>query len=220
MRILLVEDDTANGRALVTTLEQHEHTVDWAKDGVAADKMLESHEYNAVLLDLTLPDRDGLDLLRDLRSTGSRVPVIVITSRAPVAERVRALNLGADAYIVKPLDISELVAQLRAVVRRVGGHTGAVLTNGHITLDPVTHEVRLGKRSIVLTRREFAVLYALLLRPGALVGKAELENHVYASDEVVESNAIDFLIHGLRKKLGQHVIKNVRGVGWMVDCGA
>lgn len=219
MRILLVEDDKIVGEALVAALKHEQHAVDWAKDGITADKMLVSTEYQAVLLDLTLPGRDGLDLLRDLRNRGSRVPVIVMTSRDAVVERVRGLDLGADDYVVKPVNISELLARLRAAVRRQGGQARAVLTNGQVSLDPVTHEARLGDRSFALTRREFAVLHALLLRPGAMLGREELKNRVYAAHEVVEENAIDFVIHGLRKKLGQDVIKNVRGVGWRVDRG-
>jgi two-component system, OmpR family, response regulator len=219
MRILLVEDDVMIGEALVTALKDEAHAVDWVKDGMAAAKALQSREHQAVLLDLNLPRRDGLDLLRELRSKGDAVPVIIITAREAVADRIRGLDLGADDYVSKPFDVSELLARLRAVIRRKGGQAGAVLTNGRVTLDPVTREVRLGEKFYVLTGREFAVLHALLLRPGAIMGRDELKRRVYGIDEPVESNVIDFVIHGLRRKLGPEVIKNIRGMGWMVDRG-
>jgi len=220
MRILLVEDDIMIGEALVTALRDEAYAVDWVRDGMAAGKVLQSQEHQAVLLDLNLPKRDGLDLLRELRSKGGAVPVIIITAREAVAERIRGLDLGADDYVPKPFEVNELLARLRAVIRRKGGQAGAVLTNGTVTLDPVTREVRLGEAFCVLTGREFAVLHALLLRPGAIVGREELKRRVYGLDEPVESNVIDFVIHGLRKKLGPDVIKNIRGMGWMVDRGA
>ncbi len=217
MRILLVEDDVMIGEALVTALKDDAHAVDWVRDGMAAGKALQSREHQAVVLDLNLPKRDGLDLLRELRGRGDPVPVIIITAREAVADRIRGLDLGADDYIPKPFDVNELLARLRAVIRRKGGQAGAVLTNGKVTLDPVTREVRLGDKFHVLTGREFAVLHALLLRPGAILGRDELRRRVYGVDEPVESNVIDFVIHGLRRKLGPEVIKNIRGMGWMVD---
>jgi two-component system OmpR family response regulator len=220
MRILLVEDDVMIGEALVTALRDEAYAVDWVRDGMAAGKALQSQEHQAVLLDLNLPKRDGLELLRELRGKGGAVPVIIITAREAVAERIRGLDLGADDYVPKPFEVNELLARLRAVIRRKGGQAGAVLTNGTVTLDPVTREVRLGESFCVLTGREFAVLHALLLRPGAIVGREELKRRVYGLDEPVESNVIDFVIHGLRKKLGADVIKNIRGMGWMVDRGA
>lgn len=220
MRILLVEDDVMIGEALVTALRDEAYAVDWVREGMAAGKALQSQEHQAVLLDLNLPKRDGLELLRELRSKGSAVPVIIITAREAVAERIRGLDLGADDYVPKPFEVNELLARLRAVIRRKGGQAGAVLTNGTVTLDPVTREVRLGENFCVLTGREFAVLHALLLRPGAIVGREELKRRVYGLDEPVESNVIDFVIHSLRKKLGPDVIKNIRGMGWMVDRGA
>jgi two-component system OmpR family response regulator len=220
MRILLVEDDLMIGEALVTALRDEAYAVDWVREGMAAGKALQSQEHQAVLLDLNLPKRDGLELLRELRGKGSAVPVIIITAREAVAERIRGLDLGADDYVPKPFEVNELLARLRAVIRRKGGQAGAVLTNGTVTLDPVTREVRLGENFCVLTGREFAVLHALLLRPGAIVGREELKRRVYGLDEPVESNVIDFVIHSLRKKLGPEVIKNIRGMGWMVDRGA
>ena len=220
MRILLVEDDVMIGEALVTALKDDAHAVDWVREGMAAGKALQSREHQAVLLDLNLPRRDGLELLRELRSQGNAVPVIVITAREAVAERIRGLDLGADDYLSKPFEVKELLARLRAVIRRKGGQAGAVLTNGAVTLNPVTHEVRVGETFCLLTPREFAVLHALLLRPGAILGRDELRRRVYGIDEPIESNVIDFVIHGLRRKLGADVIKNIRGMGWMVERGA
>lgn len=220
MRILLAEDDRMIGEALVTALKDETYAVDWVRDGIAAGTMLQSREHQAVLLDLNLPKRDGLDLLREMRNRGDSVPVIIITAREALADRVRGLDLGADDYVTKPFEVDELLARLRAVIRRKGGQAGAVLTNGRVTLDPVTREVRVGHASRVLTAREFAVLHALLLRPGAILGRERLMKHVYSLNEPVESGAIDYLIHGLRRKLGADVIKNIRGMGWMVDRGA
>lgn len=220
MRILLAEDDRMIGEALVTALADETYAVDWVRDGIAAGNMLRSREHQAVLLDLNLPKRDGLDLLREMRQQGDSVPVIIITAREALADRVRGLDLGADDYVTKPFEVDELLARLRAVIRRKGGQAGAVLTNGRLTLDPVTREVRVGDDFRVLTAREFAVLHALLLRPGAILGREQLVRRVYGLNEPVESSAIDYLIHGLRRKLGADVIKNIRGMGWMVDRGA
>jgi two-component system OmpR family response regulator len=219
VRILLVEDDQGIGEALVTALKDEAYAVDWLRDGTAAADMV-LHEYQAVLLDLNLPARDGLDVLRELRSKGNRVPVIIITAREAVQDRIRGLDLGADDYMTKPFEADELLARLRAVTRRKGGQAGARLTNGMVTLDPVTHEARVGESSCILSAREFALLHALLLRPGAILGREELKNRIYGRDEPTDSNVIDFLIYGLRKKLGPSVIKNIRGIGWMVDVEA
>jgi two-component system OmpR family response regulator len=216
VRILLIEDDSMIGEALLTALKDEAYAVDWVREGMAASEIL-SHEHQLVLLDLNLPKGDGLDILRELRHKGNRVPVIIITARDAVADRIRGLDLGADDYLAKPFEVNELLARLRAVIRRKGGQAGALLTNGALALDPVTHEVRVGDSSCVLTAREFAVLHALLLRPGAILGREDLKKRVYGWDAGVESNVIDFTIHGLRKKLGPDVIKNVRGIGWMVD---
>jgi two-component system OmpR family response regulator len=170
-----------------------------------------------VLLDLGLPKRDGLEVLRQLRQAGNAVPVIVITARDGVEDRVKGLDLGADDYLVKPFDAVELLARLRAVVRRQGGQATPLLTNGRVTLDPATREARCGDCLEVLSAREFSLLHALLLRPGAILTRGELEAHLYGWNEEVESNAIDFLIHSVRRKLGAGIIKNVRGAGWMVE---
>lgn len=217
MRILLVEDDPMIGEAVSTALKDAAYAVDWVTDGIAADATLRHGEHQAVLLDLGLPKRDGLEVLRQLRQGGNPVPVIVITARDGVDNRIKGLDFGADDYLVKPFDVSELLARLRAVVRRQGGQAAPMLSNGRISLDPATHEARRGDVSALLSAREFALLHALLLRPGTIMTRLELEERIYGWNEEVESNAVDFLIHGIRKKLGTEAIKNIRGAGWMVE---
>lgn len=216
MRILLVEDDAMIGEAISISLKDAAYAVDWVKDGATASSVLQHGEHQAVLLDLGLPKRDGLEVLRRLRQAGNSAPVIVITARDGVEDRIKGLDFGADDYLVKPFDVHELLARLRAVVRRQGGQAAPVLTNGIVSLDPATREARCGDTVELLSAREFALLHALLLRPGAILTRAELEERIYGWNEEVESNAVDFLIHGVRKKLGAYVIKNVRGAGWMV----
>jgi two-component system OmpR family response regulator len=216
MRILLVEDDRMIAEAVSMALSDAAYAVDWVQDGEAALRVLDHHEHQAVLLDLGLPKRDGLDVLRKLRADGDQLPVIIVTARDAVEDRIRGLDFGADDYLVKPFDIDELLARLRAIIRRRGGQASPVLTNGFVSLDPATREVRCGDAQYLLSAREFALLQALLLRPGAILSRSELEERIYGWNEEVESNAVDFLIHGIRKKLGAKAIKNVRGAGWMV----
>lgn len=217
MRILIVEDDAMIGEAVRLALGDEAYAVDWVKDAAAAGLALRAGEYQAVLLDLTLPRGDGLAVLQRLRRDGSKVPVIIISAREALEERVKGLDLGADDYLAKPFDVLELLARLRAVIRRQGGQATQLLTNGRIALDPATHVARSADGEHPLSAREFALLRALLLRPGAILSRAELESRIYAGGEEVESNAVDFLIHGLRRKLGAEAIKNVRGAGWMVE---
>jgi two-component system OmpR family response regulator len=216
MRILLVEDDSMIGEAVSVALRDAAYAVDWVQDGDTALRVLDNQEHQAVLLDLGLPKRDGLEVLRKLRAGGSRLPVIVVTARDAVEDRIKGLDFGADDYLVKPFDIDELLARLRAIIRRQGGQAAPVLSNGIISLDPATREARYGEVAGLLSAREFALLQALLLHPGAILSRAELEERIYGWNEEVESNAVDFLIHGIRKKFGADVIKNVRGAGWMV----
>lgn len=217
MRILLVEDDVMIGEAISLALKDAAYSVDWVRDGSTASRVLTQAEHQAVLLDLCLPKLDGLSVLRQLRANGNTVPVIIITARDGLDERVAGLDLGADDFLVKPFDLSELLARLRAVVRRQGGQAAADLSNGVVSLNPASHEACCGEQKVMLSAREFALLHALLLRPGTICSRADLEQHLYGWNEEVESNAVDFLIHALRKKLGAQIIKNVRGAGWMVD---
>jgi two-component system OmpR family response regulator len=217
MRILLVEDDRMIGAAVSVALKDAAYSVDWVEDGMAASSALEHGGHQAVLLDLSLPKRDGLEVLRRLRQSGNTLPVIIITARDGVEERVKGLDFGADDYLVKPFDLNELLARLRAVIRRQGGQAAPLLTNGKISLDQTSREACCGDVAVLMSAREFALLHALLLRPGAILTRSELEERIYGWNEEVESNAVDFLIHGVRKKLGTNTIKNVRGAGWMVE---
>ncbi len=217
MRILLVEDDPMIGEAVSIALKDAAYAVDWVQDGETATRTLELGEHGAALLDLGLPGRGGLDVLRRLRLAGSKLPVIVITARDGIEDRIKGLDLGADDYLVKPFDVNELLARMRAVIRRQGGQAAPVLSNGRVSLDPATREAHCEGAAALLSAREFALLQALLLRPGTILTRTELEQRIYGWNEEVESNAIDFLIHGVRRKLGAHVIKNVRGAGWLVD---
>ena len=217
MRILLVEDDFMIGEAIIVALKDAAYAVDWVKDGATANNVLEQGEHQAVLLDLGLPKRDGLEVPRRLRLIKNVIPVIIISACDGLQDRIEGLDLGADDYLVKPFDVSELLARLRAIVRRQSGQSAHVLTNGKVSLNPATHEAYSGDIVEALSARDFALLHALLLRSGAILNRSELEASISGWNEEVESNAIDFLIHGVRKKLGADVIKNVRGAGWMVE---
>ncbi|RDE49611.1 MAG: response regulator [Candidatus Accumulibacter meliphilus] len=217
MRILLVEDDAMIGEAISLALKDRAYAVDWVRDGATANNVLQDGGHQAVLLDLGLPKRDGLEVLQRLRQAGNTIPVLVITARDGIDDRIKGLDIGADDYLVKPFDVNELLARLRAIVRRQGGHAAPLLSNGKVSLDPASHEARCGETVELLSAREFALLHALLLRPGAILTRNELEERIYGWNEEVESNVIDVLIHGLRRKLGPTIIKNVRGAGWMVD---
>jgi len=217
MRILLVEDDRMIGDALCEALRDAAYAVDWVQDGETALRVLGNSEHQAVLLDLGLPGRDGIEVLKKLRANDGTMPVIIITARDGLEDRVKGLDLGADDYLTKPFDIDELLARLRATLRRQGGQAAPLLSNGIISLNPATREAFKGDSTCLLSAREFSLLQALLLRPGAILNRKQLEESIYGWNEEVESNAVDFLIHGIRKKLGADAIKNVRGAGWMVD---
>ena len=217
MRILLVEDDRMLGAATQQALRDAAHAVDWVLDGDAALLAMRTAPYEAMLLDLGLPRRDGLGVLQAARRAGYNLPVIIVTARDGVDDRIRGLDLGADDYLIKPFETGELLARLRAVARRKGGQSQALLGNGVVTLDPATRQAAFGEVSARLSAREYALLHALLLRPGAVLSRDDLENLIYGWNEEVESNAVEYLIHSIRKKLGAGAIKNVRGVGWVVD---
>jgi two-component system, OmpR family, response regulator len=216
VRALLAEDDGMIGEAVVSALKDASYAVDWVRDGEAACEALATHAYDIVLLDLGLSGKDGLAVLRLSRSQGAVTPVLVITARDAIDDRILGLDAGADDYIVKPFDMGELLARMRAVVRRKAGSPHPILSNGRIDLDPATHEVSFDGAPVRLTAREFALLRALLMRPGAILSRGELEDRIYGWGEEVESNAVEFLIHSLRRKLGADAIRNVRGVGWLV----
>jgi two-component system, OmpR family, response regulator len=217
MRILLVEDDRMIGAGVAQALKDAAYAVDWVTDGEIAVEATESATYDLVLLDLGLPSRDGLSILSQLRKRRHAVAVIILTARDRIDERVDGLDLGADDYLTKPFDMRELLARIRAIVRRQGGSTSPLLSNGHVHLDPSTREATADGKACRLTAREFALLHALLMRPGTILSRGELEQRIYGWNEEVESNAVEFLIHSIRKKLGHSAIRNVRGLGWMVD---
>ncbi|MBU2753176.1 response regulator [Acidithiobacillus sp. CV18-2] len=218
MRILLVEDDRMLAEALLLALRDGGHAVDWVSSGQAARSTLPHSEHEVLLLDLGLPDDDGIQLLHDLRAEGHTLPILILSARDALEERLRGLDAGADDYLIKPFSARELLARLRAVQRRQGGQAGPLLSNGVLSLDPSTREAwREGGPAQRLSAREFALLSALLQRPGRILSREELETRIYGWGEEVESNSIDFLIHSVRKKLGADSIKNLRGAGWLVE---
>src|SRR4030081_303447 len=216
MRVLLIEDDEMVGAAVEQAVRDAAYAVDWVTDGETALHVAESEAYEVALLDLGLPLADGREVLRRLRALGRKLPVIIVTARDSVDDRIDGLDLGADDYLVKPFEIRELLARMRAVLRRPGSGATSVLSNGVISLNPATHEVTHRGETSRLTARELALLQALLARPGSILSRGDLESHIYGWNEEVESNAVEFLIHTIRKKLGPLAIRNVRGVGWMV----
>ncbi len=216
MRLLLAEDDNMIGEAVRAGLRRQGFAVDWVRDGVAAEQALLAEAYDACLLDLGLPRKAGLDVLRRLRERGSTLPVLVLTARDAITDRVDGLDAGADDYVVKPFDLAELAARIRAVTRRKGGRAQAAIEHGEVTLDPATREVRRNGELVALSPREFALLQALLEHPGRILSRAQLEERLYGWGEEVESNVVEVHLHTLRRKLGADFIRNVRGVGYRV----
>lgn len=217
MRILLVEDDKMIAEAVSNGLKTARYAVDWVNNGNTAEQALNSQQYDLVLLDLGLPGQNGLQVLKHLRQDKNNTPVLIVTARDDLDSRLAGLDGGADDYIIKPFDLSELLARIRAVLRRQSGQSTPLLSNGAITLNPTNYQVTHQSMPIELSNKEFAILQALMTRPGIIHSRADLEDKIYAWGDEVESNAIDFLIHALRKKIGKEHIKNVRGVGWLVS---
>ena len=217
MRVLLAEDDAMIGASVRHGLRQDGFTVDWVSDGRAAELALADRVHDALVLDLGLPKRTGVEVLQGMRRRGDARPVLILTARDAVADRVAGLDAGADDYMVKPFELDELAARLRALLRRSAGRAASVLVHGELTIDPATREVRRNGEPVALSAREFALLEALLARPGAILSRAQLEEKLYGWSESVESNAVEVYIHALRRKLGTGFIRNVRGVGWMVS---
>lgn len=217
MRLLLVEDDTMIGESVRLGLRQDGFVIDWVQDGKAAELALSNETYALLLLDLGLPKKGGLEVLKNLRARRNPIPVLVLTARDAVADRVKGLDAGADDYLVKPFDLDELAARIRALLRRQSGRIETELRCGDLTINPATHQVFLGAKEIALSAKEFAILHALIDRPGAVLSRVQLEQHLYGWDEEIESNAVEVHIHNLRKKLGSELIRNVRGVGYVVE---
>ena len=216
MRLLLVEDDTMIGEAVLDLLRAENYAVDWVKDGEMADTALRTHSYDLVLLDLGLPRRDGLAVLRSLRARRDRVPVLIATARDSVQQRIEGLDSGADDYVLKPYDLDELLARIRALLRRAAGRAEPVYEHKGVLINPATREVTVEDEPVVLSAREWAVLEPMLARPGMIFSRAQLEEKLYSWKDEISSNAVEVYIHGLRKKLGADLIHNVRGVGYMV----
>ena len=216
MRVLLVEDDPMLGHAVVQALRDASYAVDWLRDGHSAAAALARHGFEFILLDLGLPLRDGLDVLRDLRARDDSTPVLVITAHDAVDQRIEGLDRGADDYLVKPFAVGELLARMRALGRRRAGAAAPVLSNGTLALDPASKAVTVAGTRHSLSNREFALLRELLVRPGAVLSRAELEDRIYGWGEEVESNTVEVHVHNLRKKLGADAIRTIRGVGYVI----
>lgn len=220
MRVLLIEDDPMIGEAIQGALKDASYAADWVNNGQTALNALSCQNYDLILLDLGLPGKDGFEVLKSIRGKDNPVPLLIITARDGLDDRIRGLDNGADDYVLKPFEMAELLARMRAVLRRKGGSATPVLSNGIVSLDLATREVCInGREALQLSNREFALLQALMVRPGAILSRSELEERIYGWGEEVESNAVEYLIHSLRKKLGTETVKNVRGVGWMVSKG-
>lgn len=219
MRLLLVEDDTMIGETLLDLLRDEHFAVDWVKDGEMADIALRTQAYDLVLLDLGLPRRDGLDVLRAMRARKERIPVLIATARDSVQQRIEGLDAGADDYVLKPYDLAELLARIRALLRRASGRAEPVYEHKGVSINTATREVMVGDQPVVLTAREWAVLEPLLARPGMVLSRPQIEEKLYGWKDGISSNAVEVYIHGLRKKLGVDLIQNVRGIGYMVPKG-
>lgn len=216
MRVLLVEDDPLLGDGIRAGLMQAGFAVDWAKDGREAELAVSGEPYDAVVLDLGLPRLPGMDMLRRTRTSKNPVPILILTARDSVADRVAGLDAGADDYLIKPFDLGELQARLRALVRRAKSQIEPVIAHGALHLDPAGRSVTLAGRSVELSAREFAILHELLLNAGRVLSKAQLEEKLYGWGEEIESNAVEVFVHHLRRKLAPDLIRTVRGVGYMI----
>lgn len=216
MRILLAEDDPLIGEGLKAGLRQLGFHVDWVRDGEAAERELRAHPYAAAVLDLGLPLKDGIDVLIEVRRAGSAVPVLVLTARDAVPDRIRGLDIGADDYVIKPVDLHELAARLRALIRRAHGQPQERLRIKDVVLDPAARSVQLEGKPVALSAREFDLLHVLMLNADQVLSRDQLEQHLYSWGREVESNAIEVHIHNLRRKLGAALIHTVRGVGYIL----
>jgi two-component system OmpR family response regulator/two-component system response regulator QseB len=216
MRVLIVEDDPQLGDGLMVGLRQSGFAVDWLKDGEAADRALASEEFDLLVLDLGLPRLAGMELLRRLRGRGQQLPVLILTARDATAEKIAGLDAGADDYLVKPVDIDELAARLRALSRRTAGRAAPLLNHGDVVLDPASRRVTVADFPVELSAREFAVLHALLANAGRVMTRTQLEGSIYGWRDEPDSNALEVHIHHLRKKLGPDFIKTLRGVGYTI----
>ncbi|WP_288126742.1 response regulator [Thiomonas sp.] len=216
MRLLLVEDDVMIGESVLDALRGEGYAVDWVRDGPMADAAWSSEHYDLVLLDLGLPKLDGLQVLRRARARHDRTPVLVATARDAVQDRIGGLDAGADDYVLKPYDLDELQARIRALLRRSAGRAEPVFEHGPVRLNPATHEAALNGQPVQLSQREWAVLEALITRPGVILSRTQLEEKLYSWKDEISSNAVEVYVHSLRKKLGADFIRNVRGMGYVI----
>ncbi|MDH5228797.1 MAG: response regulator [Gammaproteobacteria bacterium] len=217
MRLLIVEDDMLLGDGIQAGLTQEGYAVDWVEDGDAADTALMTNEYELMVLDIGLPKRSGLEVLKKLRAEGNDLPVIILTARDTVDDRVKGLDTGADDYLTKPFDLGELSARIRALLRRRGGRTSPVISHIDLVVDPASHTVNKSGTTIDISPREFTILQLLLENRGKVMSRSRLEEGLYAWNDEVESNTVEVHIHHLRKKLGSELIRTIRGVGYIVD---
>jgi len=217
MRVLLVEEDRTIGESMQDALNVAGYGVDWMLDGESALSGFGTCTYDLILLDLGLPKKSGTAVLSEIRGRNAQVPILIVSARNALEDRVKGLDEGADDYILKPFEMGEVLARIRAVMRRRGGHVAPIMTNGIISLDPTTREASRGEMHTRLSGKEFALLRALMMRPGAILSRAEIEDRLYGWNQEIESNVVEFIIHSIRRKLGVDAIKNVRGVGWMVS---
>lgn len=219
MRVLIVEDDIMIGDAMLVALKAEAYAVDWVRSGLVALTAQQSQAYDVILLDLGLPDKDGQLVLKTIRNTNPSIAIIIITARDMLTDKLQGLDSGADDYIVKPFDMAELLARMKAVLRRKAGSAAPVLDNGKMYLNLDTKIVTYKEKNVSLTAKEFALLRVFLIRPGVIFSRAELEDKIYGWQQEVESNAVEYLIYSLRKKLDNDAIENIRGLGWMVSKG-
>ncbi len=217
MRILIVEDDHLLGEGIQTGLKQEGYAVDWVEDGEAADTALMTNNYELMVLDLGLPKKPGLEVLKDLRAKGDDMPVIILTAMDTVEDRVTGLDSGADDYLTKPFDLGELGARIRALLRRRGGRSNPVIEHKNIKLDPASHSVSKDDEPVDISPREYTILQLLLENRGKVMSRSRLEEGLYAWNNEVESNTVEVHIHHLRKKLGSELIRTIRGVGYIID---
>jgi len=216
MRVLIVEDDPMIGRNLALALKEAGLIADWVQDGIQGLEAAKTGHYAVVLLDLGLPRKSGMDILKSMRSSGIDTPLLIITARDGIDDRVEGLDLGADDYLVKPFSFKELLARIRAILRRQGGGAASLVGNGEITLNLASHEATYRGKTLALSAKEFALLHTLVAHPGTIYSRSQIEEHIYGWGEEVESNVVDVIIHYLRRKFDSEIIRNVRGIGWMV----
>lgn len=219
MRALLIEDDVMLGKALVRGLTNDGMSVDWVRNGSTGFSALEKTEYAVALIDIGLPKISGLDVLKATRLAGQKTPILIITARDSAQDMILGLDLGADDYLVKPFELKVLLARIRAVMRRASDRATPLLTSAELTLDPSTQTASFRGKQHVLSSREYALLYALMQRPGQILSRSQIESRIYGWGEEVQSNAVDVLIHGLRKRYGKDIVQNIRGAGWLVTKG-